>query len=171
MRLYLVPVSQLKHGRHLVLRRLARVRLDHLRCSTMCSCPSIAACRSRRCATPLARLEGQYQSDLPHAVYRRAFLCAARPGARPRARRLCRFRAMDAAALSDLHAAQHRPARAGAAEGRGDRRADRCRRASGAARARHRAQGLYRHDDARRARCCAAISPTPCACCAKPWKR
>ena len=83
-------------GRHLVLRRFARVRLDHLRCSTTCSCPSTAAFRFDPARCAFARLEGQPQSDLSHAVHRRAYLCAARARARACARRLCRFRAMDA---------------------------------------------------------------------------
>src|SRR5262249_29690893 len=71
---------------------------------------------------------------------------AARALARARARRLCGIRAVDAPALSDLHAARHRPARASADQDGGDRREDRRRRAPGAARARDRAKRLRRHE-------------------------
>ena len=50
------------------------------------------------------------------------------------------FTRMDAAALSDLHPARHRPARSGADQGRRDRRADRRGGAAGAARAGDRAR-------------------------------
>ena len=50
------------------------------------------------------------------------------------ARRLWGFRAMDATALPDLHAAQYRPACAGANSHRRDRGTDRCRGAAGASR-------------------------------------
>ena len=83
-------------GRHLVLRRPARVRLDDV-CARQRVRPRASygflLDAARRL---LSRLEDQHQSDLSHAVHRRAQLCVARPGARRGARRLWRFRAMDA---------------------------------------------------------------------------
>ena len=134
-------------GRHLVLRGAARHRLEHLgaRRRVRARAPQrVVLDLARR---PFAGLEGQHQSDLPHAVHRRAHLCAAGPRARPRPRRLCRFHGMDQAALSDLHPACHRPARSGAAQDRRDRGAD---RRGGVARppgARDRAGRLHRHVD------------------------
>ena len=109
MRLYLVPVSGGEAGRHLVLRRPARERLEHLGARQR-----LRARASQRVVLDAARrllagIEGQHQSDLPHAVHRGAQLCAARPGARPRARRLCRLRAVDAQALPDLHRSSTSP--------------------------------------------------------------
>ncbi len=60
---------------------------------------------------------------------------------------------------TQLAIAQHVPVQI---EDRRDRRADRRGGAAGAARAGDRPRGLCRHDAWRRARCCAATSPTPC---------
>ena len=84
-------------ARHLVLRGLARHRLEHVgarQCVRARAPQRVVLDLARRL---LAGLAGQHQSDLPHAVHRRAHLRAARPGARARPRRLCRVRAMDAA--------------------------------------------------------------------------
>ena len=84
MRLYLVPVSQLKQDDTWYCAGLRAHRLDHRGARQR-----VRARASQRVVLDAARrllagIEGQHQSDLPHAVHRRALLRAARPGARRR---------------------------------------------------------------------------------------
>ena len=171
MRLHLVPTSEVKQEDTWYLRRLERDRLEHggARQRVRAGAPQRVVLDAARCA--LAGLQDQHQSDLPHAVHRGALLRFVRPGARPGARRLRRVRAVDQAAIPDLHAARDRAARAGADPARGDRRADRCRRAAGAARACHRAGRLYRHDAGDAHAAAAGLDLRDEACCATRWMR
>ena len=129
MRLFLVPVVRGQAARHLVLRRPARQRVEHRPGSTTCSSPSTAACRSRPCATPARRAR---RSTPIRSTARRSSRCTTYallgPALGLGARRLRGLRAMDAPALSHLHPARHRPARAGADRGGRNLGADRRRR-------------------------------------------
>ena len=63
----------------------------------------------------------------------------------------------------------HRPARAGADQGRRDRAQIDAAELLARRALRDRARGLHRHVAWRRGRCCAATGPTRCACCATRW--
>ncbi len=131
MRLYLVPVSQVKQD-------------DTWYCAGLRASGSITSVledvfvpehRSVSFSTLRERNRRDRKSTPIRSIGRRSSRCIlTRCSARRSvgARRLCRFRRMDTAALSDLHAARHRPARAGAAQGRRGRCANRRRRVSGA---------------------------------------
>ena len=125
MRLLLVPASDLKILDTWYCAGLRASRLEHGRARQRVRAGAPQRVVQHAARRLLARLADQHRADLPHAVHRGPHLCAARSGARARARRLCRFRAMDAPALSHLHRAQRRPARAGADPRRRDRGADR----------------------------------------------
>ena len=115
MRLYLVPVSRAEDGRYLVLRRAARRPARSPALPTMCLCPSIAACRFRRCAT--ASSPGSKVN--PNPIYRTPFIAVHYYALFAPALGVARGGYVDFVqwtrrAVSDLHAARHRPARAGA---------------------------------------------------------
>ena len=78
-------------GRHLVLRRTARSGsntsvLDNV---FVPEHRSVSFSTLRDACSPGSKLNTN--PDLPHALHRRAYLCAARSSARARARRICRF--------------------------------------------------------------------------------
>ena len=114
MRLFLVPVAQVKQEDTWYCAGLSASGsntsvLDNV---FVPEHRSVSFATLRDACSPGSKLNDQ--PDLPHPIHRCAYLCAARSGAWARARRLCRLCAMDATALSDLHPARHRPARAGA---------------------------------------------------------
>ena len=146
MRLYLVPVSRGEAGRHLVLRRVCAPAAPTRPCSTTSSCPSIAACRSRRCATAARR---DRKSTPIRSTARRSSPCTAMRCSRP-VLGLARGGYADFVQWTRQRyltytAARHRPARAGADPRRRNRGADRRGGTVGAARVQARAAGLCRH--------------------------
>ena len=157
MRLYLVPVSQVKQDDTWF---CAGLRATGSNTSVLDDVfvpehRSVSFATLRDACSPGSKVN-------TNPIYRTPFLavhylCAARARRSALARGgYADFTQWTQAALSHLHAAQHRPARAGADPPRRDRGADRRGGAARAPRARDRAHGLHRHDAWRPARCCGA---------------
>ena len=100
MRLYLVPVSEVKQEDTWFCAGLSATGSNTVgaRQRVRAGAPQRVVLDAARRA--LAGLEDQHQSDLPNAVHRGAHLRVARPGARPGARRLRRVRAVDASSAT-----------------------------------------------------------------------